>query len=192
MFGIPALILAGPLITLAAIAILVDSGRPVLFSDERVGLGARPFRSYKLRTMVRGSVGIGLGRLVAADDRRVTRVGSILRRWSLDEVPQLWNVIRGDMSLVGPRPTYADQTRQYSARHAGRLAVRPGLTGLAQINGRNDLEWSARIEWDLRYIERMSPLLDLSIILRTPLVVLRGVGLYGRSGVTPDYRPDGR
>ena len=190
VLGLPALLVAAPIIAAAAVATVAEDGLPILYTDERIGMGGKPFRMYKLRTMVKGAVGTGLGRLVSKDDRRVTRIGRFLRRWSLDELPQLWNVIRGDMSIVGPRPTYAEQTRRYSERHAGRLAVRPGLTGLAQIHGRNDLTWEERIEWDLSYVAHASPWLDLKILLRTPLVLLRGIGLYGRAGVTPDYIGD--
>ena len=188
--GIPLTLLASPVLALTSLAILIESGRPVFYVDERIGAGGHPFRAVKFRTMVVGAVGLGLGRLVAVNDRRITKVGSVLRRWSLDELPQLFNVVKGDMSVVGPRPTYAEQVARYTARDAGRLRVRPGITGLAQVSGRNDLTWRERIDLDLRYIERQSPLLDLEILLRTPLVVLRGIGLYGKSGITPDYEPD--
>lgn len=178
-----------PVLTLIVGAILVDSGWPPFFSDERVGAGGRPFRILKFRTMTKGAKTMALGIQVSRDDARITRVGRMLRRWSLDELPQLVNVIRGDMSIVGPRPTYASQVERYSEAHRARLAVRPGITGLAQISGRNDLNWADRIALDLQYIRRMSPQLDLEIIARTPFVVLRGAGLYGREGITPDYDP---
>lgn len=168
---------------------MLEDGTPGFFVDDRVGLGGRDFRMIKFRTMRRGAIGAGLGRLVSTDDQRITRVGAFLRRWSLDELPQLFNVLRGDMSVVGPRPTYREQVDRYTAEHRGRLRVKPGITGLAQVSGRNDLSWQERIARDLRYVEKLSPLLDLAILLRTPVVVLRGLGLYGRSGVTPDYDP---
>jgi lipopolysaccharide/colanic/teichoic acid biosynthesis glycosyltransferase len=187
--GIPALLVASPVVAAIALAIVIEDGRPAFFIDERVGLGARSFRMFKFRTMRRDAIAEGLGRLVRTGDPRITRVGAFLRRWSLDELPQLINVVRGDMSLVGPRPTYRQQVERYTPAHRSRLRVKPGITGLAQVSGRNDLNWRARIEWDLRYVDRLSLVLDLFILARTPLVVLRGIGLYGRSGVTPDYEP---
>lgn len=188
--GVPALLVALPVFAVVAAAILTDGGRPIFYVDERIGIGGRPFRAWKFRTMSVGALDEGLGRLVAMRDPRITRVGALLRRWSLDELPQLINVVRGEMSLVGPRPTYREQVLRYTPRDAGRLRVKPGITGLAQVSGRNDLSWRERIDLDLAYIERLSPWLDLRIVLRTPAVVLRGLGLYGRSGVTPDYDPD--
>ena len=190
VIGLPALVIASPIIAAAGLATFAEDRGPVFYDDERVGVGGRIFRAYKLRTMVPGATSIGLGRLVSDRDPRITRVGRVLRRWSLDEVPQLWNVVRGDMSLVGPRPTYVEQTRRYSDHDAGRLRVKPGLTGLAQVRGRNDLPWAKRIELDLRYIDRMSLWLDLRILVETPWVILRGEGIYGRRGVTPDYGDD--
>lgn len=192
VLGVPLMILASPLLAVCAAAILAETGTPVFYRDERVGRGGVPFRVWKFRTMVVGALDQGLGRLVSVGDARITRVGSVLRRWSLDELPQVINVVRGDMSLVGPRPTYAQQVARYTSRDAGRLRVKPGITGLAQVSGRNDLSWGQRIDLDLRYIDELSPLLDLRILLRTPFVVLRGIGLYGRSGITPDYEPRGR
>jgi lipopolysaccharide/colanic/teichoic acid biosynthesis glycosyltransferase len=188
--GIPLTIVATPFLALIALAILAESGTPVFYVDERIGAGGRPFRMIKFRTMVRGAVDQGMGRLVAVSDDRITRVGTALRRWSADELPQILNVLRGDMSLIGPRPTYAEQVTRYSPRDRGRLAVKPGISGLAQVSGRNNLSWRERIDLDLRYIERLSPWLDLSILLRTPIVVLRGLGLYGKGGVTTDYEGD--
>ena len=192
LLGVALCVVASPGLAAIAAAIILESGAPIFFTDERVGAGGRPFRMIKFRTMVPGAATTGLGIQVSSDDDRVTRVGRFLRRWSLDELPQIVNVIRGDMSVVGPRPTYASQVARYIPRHRGRLAVRPGITGLAQVSGRNDLSWADRIERDLTYVERLSPLLDLRILARTPIVVIRGLGLYGRSGVTPDYDPNGR
>ena len=188
--GIPLTVVAAPFLALIAIAILAESGTPVFYVDERVGAGGRPFRMIKFRTMVRGAMDQGMGRLVAVGDARITRVGAALRRWSADELPQILNVLRGDMSVVGPRPTYAEQVARYTDRDRGRLRAKPGITGLAQVSGRNDLSWRERIDLDLAYIDRFSPLLDLGILLRTPLVVIRGIGLYGKGGVTPDYEGD--
>jgi lipopolysaccharide/colanic/teichoic acid biosynthesis glycosyltransferase len=190
IFAIPALIALLPVFALIAIAIRLEDNGPVFFSDERVGAGGHPFRMLKFRTMVPAAIGHGLGRLVAARDDRITGVGAVLRRFSLDELPQVLNVVRGSMSLVGPRPTFPAQVSRYTARHRGRLRAKPGLTGLAQISGRNDLPWNERIELDLRYIQQMSLLLDLAILIRTPFVVLSGRGLYGRGGITPDYESE--
>ena len=188
--GIPLTLLASPFLALIALAIVVEGGGPVFYVDKRIGAGGRPFRMIKFRTMVRGAVGQGMGRLVAISDSRITRVGAALRRWSADELPQILNVLRGDMSVVGPRPTYAEQVARYTERDRGRLRAKPGITGLAQVSGRNDLSWRERIDLDLAYIDRLSPWLDVGILLRTPLVVIRGIGLYGKGGVTPDYEGD--
>jgi len=187
VLGIPLTVIALPFLIVIGLAIAAESGGPVFYVDERIGAGGRPFRMIKFRTMVHGAVGQGMGRLVASSDSRITRVGTALRRWSADELPQILNVLRGDMSIVGPRPTYAEQVARYTERHRGRLRAKPGITGLAQVSGRNDLSWRERIELDLAYVERLSPWLDLWVLLRTPITVLRGVGLYGTSGVTPDY-----
>jgi len=191
VLALPALVILLPVFALIALAIRVEDNGPVFFSDERVGAGGRHFRMVKFRTMVPAAISEGLGRLVAADDDRITSVGALLRRFSMDELPQLLNVIAGNMSLVGPRPTIAQQVSRYTPRHMGRLRAKPGLTGLAQVSGRNDLSWNDRIELDLRYIQEMSPVLDLAILFRTPFVVLGGRGLYGREGVTPDYDSEG-
>jgi lipopolysaccharide/colanic/teichoic acid biosynthesis glycosyltransferase len=188
--GIPLTLFAAPFLALIALAVIAESGMPVFYVDERVGAGGRPFRMIKFRTMFRGAVDQGMGRLVGVSDSRITRVGATLRRWSADEIPQILNVLRGDMSIVGPRPTYAEQVARYTERDRGRLRIKPGITGLAQVSGRNDLSWRKRIDLDLFYIDRLSPLLDLGIMLRTPLVVIRGLGMYGRGGVTPDYEGD--
>ncbi len=154
-----------------ALAVKLSSPGPVLFRQVRVGRDGRPFEILKFRTMVDGD-----NPVVACGDR-ITRVGRLLRRTSLDELPQLWNVVRGDMSVVGPRPTLAYQAQRWDRRQRGRLAVRPGLTGLAQVEGRNRLTWAQRIEWDLRYVERQGLLTDLAICARTVVVVLTGRGV---------------
>lgn len=190
VLGVPLVVVSLPVLALVGLAIVAETGTPVFYVDERIGLGARPFRAIKFRTMVRGALAQGLGRLTSVDDPRITRVGMFLRRWSLDELPQVLNVVHGDMSIVGPRPTYAEQVARYTRRDMGRLRTKPGITGLAQVSGRNDLSWRERIDLDLEYVERQNPWLDLEILARTPLVVLRGIGLYGKTGVTPDYEPD--
>ncbi len=168
------LALASPALALAALAIKLENGGPILYRQERVGRGGAPFELLKLRTMVVGAEQLGAGYAVNRGDTRITRAGRALRRLSLDELPQLWNVLRGDMSLIGPRPTLSYQVEQYSERQRRRLEVKPGLTGWAQIHGRAALPWDERIELDVWYVEHRSPLVDLKILLRTPLALLGG------------------
>ncbi len=178
-----ALVLTAPLMLAAVIAIKLESRGPALYRQRRSGLHGEPFDMLKLRTMVDGAEHIGAGLAVNANDSRITRVGALLRRTSLDELPNLINVLRGEMSLVGPRPTLPAQVAQYTPRQRERLSVKPGITGWAQINGRASLPWSERIELDLHYVEHRSLLLDLQILLRTPALVLGGGGLYkGETG----------
>ncbi len=155
-----------------------DSPGPAIYRQRRIGFAGRPFTMLKFRTMVVGAERIGAGIAVSDGDERITRAGRTLRRLSLDELPQLWNVVRGDMSLVGPRPTVAFQVAAYDARQRGRLRARPGLTGLAQVRGRAGIPWSERIEIDLEYVARWSMRLDLAILARTVVVVLRRRGTY--------------
>jgi len=173
-----ALVLGAPVLALAALAIRLESRGPVLYGQRRVGRDGRLFEMLKLRTMVPGAELLGAGLAVNANDPRVTRVGAFLRRTSLDELPNLVNVLRGEMSLIGPRPTVPVQVEQYSERQRGRLAIRPGITGWAQVHGRASLPWSERIELDLYYVEHRSLALDLQIVRRTFAIVLGGSGLY--------------
>jgi lipopolysaccharide/colanic/teichoic acid biosynthesis glycosyltransferase len=168
------LALTSPLLALAAVAIKVDDGGPVLYRQKRVGRDGSEFELLKLRTMEVGAEQRGAGLAVNAGDPRITRVGRVLRRVSLDELPQLWNVVRGDMSLIGPRPTLAYQVERYTPRQRRRLEVKPGITGLAQVNGRAQLPWDDRIELDVWYVEHRSTLLDLKILARTPLALFGG------------------
>ena len=178
-----ALVLSSPLLLAAMLAIRLESPGPVIYRQRRAGRGGRPFDVLKLRTMVDGAEHIGAGLAINANDSRITRVGAFLRRSSLDELPNLLNVLRGEMTLIGPRPTLPAQVDQYTERQRGRLAVKPGITGWAQVNGRASLPWSERIELDLYYVEHRSLSLDLRILLRTPAMVLGGAGLYkGRAG----------
>jgi len=178
-----ALALSSPLLLGAMLAIRVESPGPVIYRQRRAGRGGKPFDVLKLRTMVDGAEHIGAGLAVNANDSRITRVGAFLRRSSLDELPNLLNVLRGEMTLIGPRPTLPAQVEQYTGRQRGRLAVKPGITGWAQVNGRASLPWSERIELDLYYVEHRSLSLDLRILLRTPAMVLGGSGLYkGQAG----------
>jgi lipopolysaccharide/colanic/teichoic acid biosynthesis glycosyltransferase len=156
------------------VAIKLDDGGPVFYRQRRVGLHGGEFELLKLRTMEVGAEARGAGFAVSEGDPRITRVGRVLRRLSLDELPQLWNVVRGDMSLIGPRPTLAYQVERYTARQRRRLDVKPGITGWAQIHGRARLPWSDRIELDVWYVEHRSPLLDLKILARTPLALFAG------------------
>jgi len=176
--ALPAAILLAPVMAAVAFAIRRDSPGPALFRQQRIGYAGRPFTLLKFRTMVVGAEGMGAGLAVRDGDSRITRVGTTLRRLSLDELPQLWNIVRGDMSLVGPRPTVAAQVERYDARQRRRLLARPGLTGLAQVSGRNAIPWSERIEIDITYVERWSLRRDLAILARTALVVLRREGTY--------------
>jgi lipopolysaccharide/colanic/teichoic acid biosynthesis glycosyltransferase len=169
-----ALALASPVLGLAALAIKLEDGGPVLYRQTRVGKDGVDFELLKLRTMVVGAEKIGAGFAVNEGDPRITRVGAVLRRLSLDELPQLWNVLRGDMSLIGPRPTLRYQVDEYTPRQRLRLAVKPGITGWAQIHGRARLPWAERIELDVWYVEHRSPRVDLKILLRTPLALFSG------------------
>ena len=177
------LALSAPLIVPAMVAIRLESPGPVIYRQLRSGLHGRAFAVLKLRTMVDGAERLGAGLAVNANDSRITRVGAFLRRTSLDELPNLVNVLRGEMSLIGPRPTLPVQVAQYTERQRGRLAIRPGITGWAQVNGRASLPWAERIELDLYYIEHRSLALDLEILRRTVAMVLGGTDLYkGQAG----------
>ncbi len=172
------LVLSAPVLAAAMVAIRLESRGPALYRQRRIGRDGRPFDVLKLRTMVDGAEHIGAGLAVDANDSRITRVGAFLRRTSLDELPNLLNVLRGEMSLIGPRPTVPVQVARYTPRQRGRLAIRPGITGWAQVHGRASLPWSERIELDLHYIEHRSLALDLRILWRTPAMVVGGSGLY--------------
>ena len=163
-----ALVVSAPLLALAVLAIRLETRGPAIYRQRRVGRDGRPFDVLKLRTMVDGAEHIGAGLAVDADDPRITRVGALLRRTSLDELPNLVNVLRGEMSLIGPRPTLPVQVEQYTERQRGPACVKPGITGWAQVNGRASLPWSERIELDLYYIEHRSLALDLGILSRAP------------------------
>jgi lipopolysaccharide/colanic/teichoic acid biosynthesis glycosyltransferase len=176
-------IISAPVIVLLAIAIRLESPGPAIYRQTRVGQDGKLFSIYKLRTMIRGAEFTGAGLAIQEGDHRITRLGAVLRRYSLDELPNLWNVLQGEMSIVGPRPTLQFQVEQYSERQRGRLEVKPGITGWAQINGRASLPWSERIELDLWYVEHRSLALDLKIAARTVEMVLTGQGLYkGEAG----------
>jgi lipopolysaccharide/colanic/teichoic acid biosynthesis glycosyltransferase len=173
-----ALVIASPVIAAAMIAIRIESRGSPIYRQRRVGKDGGPFDMVKLRTMVADAEFMGDGLAVNRGDPRITRVGSFLRRFSIDELPNLVNVVRGEMAFVGPRPTIQAQVDQYTERQMRRLEVRPGLTGWAQINGRASLPWDERIELDVWYVEHKAPLLDLKIILRTVRMLLLGHGIY--------------
>jgi len=185
--AVPAAVLTAPLVALLALAVRLESRGSPLYTQTRVGRRGAPFQIYKLRTMVSGAEHQGAGLAISAGDDRITRVGALLRRYSLDELPNLWNVVLGEMSIVGPRPTLQGQVDQYTPRQRGRLAVKPGITGWAQVNGRTSLPWPERIELDLWYVEHRTLALDLRIISATVRMVLTGHGLY--KGETGGWNP---
>jgi lipopolysaccharide/colanic/teichoic acid biosynthesis glycosyltransferase len=168
------LVIAAPVLGIAALAIKLEDGGPVLYRQTRVGEHGADFELLKLRTMEVGAESKGAGFAVDRGDPRITRVGRMARRLSLDELPQLWNILRGDMSVIGPRPTLRYQVDQYTDRQRRRLEVKPGLTGWAQIHGRASLPWDERIELDVWYVDHRSPRTDLLILARTPLAVFSG------------------
>ena len=190
LFALALLVVLSPLLLLVALAVRLTSPGPVLFRHQRLGRDGVPFACLKFRSMVRGAGALTRrdadgATVIGADDPRVTPVGRVLRQWSLDELPQLWNVLRGEMSVVGPRPDEVLALELYTARQRRKLEMRPGLTGLATVNGRNSIPWPERLEWDVRYVESFSLKLDLIILWRTARVVLRREGIYtaaGRSG----------
>jgi lipopolysaccharide/colanic/teichoic acid biosynthesis glycosyltransferase len=185
--ALPLAILTAPVVAGLAVAVRLESPGDPIYTQTRVGRHGRLFEIYKLRTMVSGAEFTGAGLAITAGDDRITRVGALLRRTSLDELPNLWNVVRGEMSIVGPRPTLEHQVDAYTPRQRGRLAVKPGITGWAQINGRASLPWPQRIELDLWYVEHRSLALDLRILARTLRQVVSGAGLY--KGATGGWQP---
>ncbi len=181
------LIILFPIFVIIGILIKIDSKGPVFFRQKRVGKGSKIFVAYKLRTMVDSAEKIGLRHEIKKDDERITRIGKHLR-WGIDELPQLINVIKGEMSMVGPRPALPHQVEKYSVRERRRLEVKPGITGWALINGRNALSWSERIKLDIWYIDHWSFCLDLKILFKTIWVVIfTREGVYGKDGINWDY-----
>jgi lipopolysaccharide/colanic/teichoic acid biosynthesis glycosyltransferase len=176
------LLLSSPILALAAIAIRLESRGHPIYRQRRVGRDGHPFDIVKFRTMIDGAEYVGAGLAVNEGDPRITRVGALLRRWSLDELPNLVNVLRGEMSLVGPRPTVQVQVDQYTPRQRRRLEVKPGIAGWAQVNGRASLPWHERIELDVWYVEHRTLLLDLKILARTAKLVIAGEGTYKGEG----------
>jgi lipopolysaccharide/colanic/teichoic acid biosynthesis glycosyltransferase len=172
------LVLTSPLLAIAALAIRLESRGPVFYRQLRVGRDGEPFELWKLRTMVPGAESMGAGLYVLEGDPRITRTGRLLRRFSLDELPNLVNVLKGEMAIVGPRPTVQEQVDRYTDRQRRRLEVKPGITGWAQVNGRTSLLWPERIELDVWYVEHRSMRLDLRILMKTARMLATGHGLY--------------
>jgi len=178
LLAVPALVVLSPFLCLIAVLVKLTSSGPVFYVQERIGKDAVPFRLIKFRTMVVGAETQGTGMLCLKDDPRVTMLGRVLRRYSLDELPQLFNVLRGNMSLVGPRPGLAYHLKEYTPFQRRRLAVLPGISGWAQVNGRSSLTWDQRIEYDVTYVDHFSMIVDLRILFRTLSVVLKDDGLF--------------
>jgi len=173
------LVALGPVLGVAALLVRITTGSPVLFRQMRLGQDARPFVLFKFRTMITQTTGASG---VLSEGERLTRIGRVLRSLSIDELPSLWNVLRADMSLVGPRPLLPQYLSHYSPEQYRRHEVRPGITGWAQVNGRNSLSWEERFRYDVWYVDHLSPLLDLRILGRTVVTMVR------RDGISPQGR----
>jgi undecaprenyl phosphate N,N'-diacetylbacillosamine 1-phosphate transferase len=176
------LVIMSPVFALIALCVSLNSPGDILFKLRVAGRDGKAFDQWKFRTMVQNARETAHRYETSATDPRITRVGRFLRRWSIDELPQLWNVLRGEMSLIGPRPTFLEIAQRYSPQQARRLQMRPGLTGLAQLQGRNLIPWERRITLDISYIENFSLWLDTKILCRTIPLLLRGTGVYGEGG----------
>lgn len=173
-----AIVILSPILLIVSLLIKTDDKGPVLFKQKRGGYKQEHFNIYKFRTMVLNAEKIGLGYKTEENDHRITKIGVILRKYSLDELPQLFNVLKSDMSIVGPRPALTVQTDVYNDYQKKRLEVKPGITGLAQINGRNSLTWDERIKWDVEYVEKKSFLFDTKIIIKTVLILFKKEDIY--------------
>jgi lipopolysaccharide/colanic/teichoic acid biosynthesis glycosyltransferase len=189
IFGaLAGLIISAPIFLIVAILIKIDSRGNVFFRHERIGRNGMPFYPFKFRTMVENAINRGLGVTVAENDERITKVGKFLRKWGIDELPQLINVLAGEMSLVGPRPTLMYQVEKYNAFEKKRLLVKPGLAGWALIHGRNSLTWDERIKYDVWYAENWSLGLDFKIMFMTLyLIFIKQEGVYGKGGVNDSF-----
>jgi len=189
ILSISLLIILSPIFLIIAVMIKLDCKGPALFKQERVGKDGKLFKIYKFRTMVDNAVNIEHGFGLEENDPRIAFIGKFLRKWSLDELPQLINVIKGEMSIIGPRPTLQYQVKQYNEFQKKRLLMKPGITGWAQVNGRNSLTWEERINFDVLYVECYTLWLDLEIFIKTIMVTILRKGLYGKSGVNEDFNP---
>ena len=192
LIAVPGIVVMSPFLLVTVLAIKLESRGPVIFRQERVGRHGRSFQILKFRTMVDGAHLLGPGYLLSRNDPRITRVGAFLRRWSLDELPQLFNILRGEMSVVGPRPTLRYQVDQYTGFQRRRLEALPGVTGWAQIRGRNGLTWPERIELDVWYVDHRSFALDCRILLKTLAVITRPDEVYNENRADWGEREDDR
>lgn len=179
IFSFILLIVLCPFFIIISILIKLDSKGPVMFIQQRVGKNQLLFNIYKFRTMIPDAINIGNGVYTEENDPRITQLGRFLRKTSLDELPQLLNILKGDMSFIGPRPTLEYQVKQYNDFQKKRLLMKPGVTGFAQINGRNSISWPERIKYDVQYVENWSLGLDFKIFIRTFSVIFKREGLYG-------------
>lgn len=187
--SILALIILLPVFAIIAILIKLDSKGPIFFIYERIGKDGKPFYPIKFRTMVEDAIGKGLKHTVSRDDERITRLGRFLRVVGIDEFPQLINVLKGEMSIVGPRPTMRYQVEAYNDFQKKRLSVKPGLAGWAMIHGRNSLSWEERIKYDVWYVENQSFILDIIILIKTIyLVFIKREGVYGKNGINDSFK----
>jgi lipopolysaccharide/colanic/teichoic acid biosynthesis glycosyltransferase len=181
-----ALLLLTPVILVIAAAIKITAPGPVFFTDVRSGRDGKPFKMIKFRTMVDGALEMGSGRIIETDDWRITKTGAVLRRWTLDEIPQLFNVIAGQMSIVGPRAATPDQIARLSPEQKRRSRMRPGMAGWAWIHGRNTIPWSERLALDVWYVKHWSLALDFRILAKAVVVMVKREGVYGADGATTD------
>jgi len=188
ILGVCLFLLIFPVLIFIAIAIKLDSSGPVFFKQKRVGIKGRQFLIYKFRTMVVNAVNIGAGLNIVDNDPRITVVGKFLRDWSLDELPQIINIVKGEMSFIGPRPTLQYQVDNYTGHQRKRLNMKPGVTGWSQVNGRNNISWEDRIDLDVWYVENWSPWLDMKIALKTPAVVVNKDNIYSETGISYDFK----
>lgn len=181
------IIIISPILATIALAIKLDSQGPALFKQQRIGLRGRPFHVYKFRTMVVNAEKMGLGYNIEKNDSRITKVGNFLRAWSLDELPQIINILKGEMSFIGPRPTLKYQVDAYTSHQRRRLLMKPGITGWAQVNGRNNIPWEERIELDIWYVDNWTPWLDIRIFFRTFFVIFKKDSVYNEKGISYDF-----
>ena len=179
VFSLILIIMLTPLFIIISLLVILDSKGAVLFVQERVGKNEKLFKIYKFRTMIPNAISIGSGVYTEENDPRITRIGRFLRKTSLDEIPQLFNIFIGNMSFVGPRPTLEYQVKEYDEFQKRRLLMKPGITGLAQVNGRNSISWPERIKYDVKYVDNWSLLLDLKILFKTIFVVFKKDEIYG-------------